>query len=133
MDIRLSRSGFVSRVMREPSRHLAADIENIRSGDVVLLFVFNTIEPRISAILDRARKVSAKSIVISDPVGPLLRPLPDVLLSASRGEVGEASSITVPMAICNTLILVISEIDNGQSIDHLASVSKRRKKLKAIA
>lgn len=132
MDIRLSRSGYSSRVMREPSRHLAADIENIRRGDVVVLFVFNTIEPRVSAILERVKKVGAISIVISDPVGPLLRPLPDILLSASRGEVGEARSLTVPMAICNTLILVISEIDGGRSIEHLASVSTTRKKIKAL-
>lgn len=129
MDIRLSRSGYLTRTMREPARHLAADIENIRPGDVVLMFVFNTIEPIVPAILERAKKFGATSIVISDPVGPLLRPHPDILLSASRGEVGEARSLTVPMAICNTLILVISEIDNGKSIDHLASVSGLRKEL----
>jgi len=133
MDIRLSRSGFVTRVMREPPRHLAADIENIGAGDVVILFVFNVISPRISAILKQAKDVGAKSIVISDPIGPLLRPLPDILLSASRGEVGEARSITVPMAICNALILVISEIDEGRSINHLALVSKRRKNLRGLS
>jgi DNA-binding MurR/RpiR family transcriptional regulator len=133
MDIRLSRSGFVTRVMREPPRHLAADIENIGAGDVVILFVFNVISPRISAILKQAKDVGAKSIVISDPIGPLLRPLPDILLSASRGEVGEARSITVPMAICNALILVISEIDEGRSINHLALVSKRQKNLRGLS
>ncbi len=133
MDIRLSRSGYVSRVMREPSRHLAADIENIRSGDVVLLFVFNVIEPQVPAILERTKTVGATSIVISDPIGPLLRPHPDIHLSASRGDVGEARSITVPMAICNALILVISELDDGHSIKHLVSVSKKRRELQAIS
>ena len=69
MNIRLSRSGYLTRVMREPSRHLAADIENIGPGDVVLLFVFNTIEPRVLAILERVKKVGATSIVISAPAG----------------------------------------------------------------
>jgi len=126
MEMRLNRSGYLTRIMREPSRHLAADTKNIRAGDAVLLFIFNSIEPRVPSMLEHIHNVGATSIVISDPVGPVLRPRPEILLSASRGEVGEARSLTVPMAICNTLILVISELDGHKSFDHLSSVSEQR-------
>ncbi|MEX2450250.1 MAG: MurR/RpiR family transcriptional regulator [Rhodospirillales bacterium] len=132
MDMRLSRSGYCTRIMRQSPRRLAPELMNIGANDAVLLFMFSEIEQDVQFILQHVRDVGAKSIVISDLIGPLLRPNPDVLLGASRGEVGDARSIVVPMTICNTLILLVSETDGGTSIKHLAKVTELRRKLESL-
>ena len=47
------------------------------------------------------------------PTSPWRRP------AASRGGAGESQSLTVPMAVCNTLILELSRIDGGHSLGAL--------------
>jgi DNA-binding MurR/RpiR family transcriptional regulator len=132
MDMRLSRSGYRTRIVRQSPRRLAPELMNIKKGDAVLLFAFSEIEKDAQFILEHARQAGAKSVVICDLIGPLLRPNPDVLLSASRGEVGDARSIIVPLTICNTLILLISKMDGGESIEHLAKVTEMRRTLESL-
>jgi DNA-binding MurR/RpiR family transcriptional regulator len=132
MEIRLARSGYNTRVMRQPERHLATDLANIAPQDALLLFTFNTIDKRVPVILEHTTSIGAQSVAISDPIGLMLRPNPDILLSASRGKDGEAQSLTVPMAICNTLILIISQIDDGHTIDRLAKLGAMREKLRVL-
>jgi len=132
MEIRLSRSGYNTRVMRQAERHLATDLASVTDRDVLLLFTFNAIDKRVPVILEHAQTIGARTVAVSDSVGLLLRPNPDILLSATRGKEGEAQSLTVPMAICNTLILIISQIDDGYSINRLADVGAMRRKLKVL-
>ena len=59
-----------------------------------------------------------------DPIRPTddaARALVRALLEG-RGEQGEFHSLTVPMAICNTLILELSRTDDGRSLETLAKV-----------
>lgn len=129
MDMRLSRSGYQTRVMRQSPRHLATDLVNIGGEDAVLAFRFSADDTLVPAILDHTNAVGANSVVVCDTVGLTLRPNPDILLSASRGTIDEAQSLTVPMAICNTIILAISQFDDGHSISQLAKIGVMREKL----
>jgi DNA-binding MurR/RpiR family transcriptional regulator len=119
MTLRLTRSGYAARTMKRYGMELADDLLDLSAKDLLLGFSFTKPPEDLQAALIYARKAGARTIVISDHSGATLRPGPDILLAASRGARGESQSLTVPMAICNTLILEISRLDRGRSLKNL--------------
>lgn len=133
MDMRLARSGYPTRIMRLPEPNLASDLSNLTSRDVILMFTLTAIAPSVPTIIECAAKSGAATIVIADAFGPLVRPLPDILLCAARGSAGETQSLAVPMAICDTLVLLLSALDKGKSFESIAKSGALRKRLRAEA
>lgn len=123
MDRRLRRSGFRTVDLRAEARDLAERAVALGEGDVLLCFILRQIQPGYAALMHHARNVGARSIVISDTVGPILRPRPDVLLWASRGTKGEILTHVVPLTICNALILTIYELDHERRVEALDRVT----------
>ena len=56
-------------------------------------------------------------------------PAPHHLICVSRGEAGEPQSLSVPMAVVNTVILDLAGIDDGRSLAALEEYRKFRSKL----
>ena len=119
MTLRLARSGYAARTMERYGMEIADDLLDLSAKDLVLGFSFTRPPEDLQAALAYARRAGARTIVISDHSGATLRPTPDILLAASRGARGESQSLTVPMAVCNTLILEISRLDRGRSLKNL--------------
>ncbi|RME97715.1 MAG: MurR/RpiR family transcriptional regulator [Chloroflexi bacterium] len=119
MDRRLRRSGFNTVVLKSQGRDLAEHLLTLNAQDAVLAFTFYAQPPGLSTLLDVAQETGAPSILISDTLGPLIRPAPDILLWARRGAEDQFLTLTVPMVICNTLILTIARLDEGRSLESL--------------
>jgi DNA-binding MurR/RpiR family transcriptional regulator len=120
LDRRLRRSGFDTVVLAGQGRELAERALSLRREDAVLAVAFRRRPPGLAALLAHADELRAESVVVSDTVGPLLRPRPTRLLTAARGGTdADFQSLTVPMAICNALVLTIAQRDAGRSIDAL--------------
>lgn len=122
MTLRLKRSGYQARAIERYGMELADDLLDMQSQDVVLGFAFTKPRPALEAVLSHAHDIGATTIVVSDHTGAMLRPNPKILLAASRGGRGESQSLTVPMAICNTLILELSRIDRRKSLKALETL-----------
>jgi DNA-binding MurR/RpiR family transcriptional regulator len=125
MNRRLRRSGFETIALRMQGRELAEHVLALNEQDVVLGFAFRTQPQGLAPLLNVAAHRGARSIVISDTVGVLLRPQPDILLAAARGEEDQFLTLTVPMVICNSVILTIARLDEGRSmkqLDHLSDL-----------
>ena len=88
LERRLRRWGFqVSISLNMQTRDLAASLIGMGRGDALVSFAFqspDSLQAGYSALLKHSQAVGAKSIVISDSIGPTLRPNPDALLSVSR-------------------------------------------------
>jgi DNA-binding MurR/RpiR family transcriptional regulator len=126
--LRLRRSGYDAQEIARYGMELADDVINLASRDLVVGFSFTKPPEDLEAALTYARNAGARTVVISDHSGATLRPKPDFLLAASRGARGESQSLTVPMAICNTLILEISRLDRGKSLDSLEKLDALEKR-----
>ncbi len=126
---RLNRSGYRAFSFSNSGWELPEELLKIAKGTVVVAFAFRKIPSGLSALIQHTRDVGGNSIVISDFIGPVIRPQPDLLLSAYRGKEGEAQSLTVPMVICNALILEISNSDGGHSLASLESLAQIREDL----
>jgi DNA-binding MurR/RpiR family transcriptional regulator len=128
LDRRLRRSGSATSVVTGRSRDLAERAQTLRSDDAVVAFAFVQRPHGLSPLLEHAREVGARSVLVSDTLGPLIRPVPDVVLAAPRGAEGEFQSLTVPMAICNALVLTVARLDEGRSLaalDRLTGLIRR--------
>ncbi len=127
MDRRLRRSGFATLPLPYEGRDLAEHVLGLQVGDAVLAFAFHRTPPGLKTLLAHAGSVGAKSVLVSDLLGPLLRPQPDVLLAAPRGAEAEFQTLNVPMALCNALVLTIARLDTRslQALEHLSDLLGR--------
>ena len=123
---RLMRSGYQARGLRHSDWEAPDVMLSLQAGDALVAFAFRPPFDRLDRVLSHAAAVGATSIMVSDIAGLMLRPRADIVLAASRGEEGESQSLTVPMAICNALILELSRCDGGHSIRSLEGLDSLR-------
>jgi DNA-binding MurR/RpiR family transcriptional regulator len=125
MSRRLRRLALECDVLRGDGRDLAEQSVSMRKGDVLLAFAFRR-QPRMYApLLDRARAVGARSVVVAGSIGPSLSPAADHLLSAPRsGDTNTFQTLTVPMVICNALVLATMQIDEARALKRLEELGE---------
>ena len=115
---RLRRSGHAALSLVGSARDLAEQAALLSERDVVLAFALHRPPPGLRAVLHHAAHAGAPTVMVTDAGGPLLRPQPTVLLAARRGAESEFQSLTVPMAICNALVLTMARL-NPESVSAL--------------
>jgi len=110
MERRLRRLGIDSHPLSGSPRDLAEQMLTLSANDALLLFAFRRQPPDYERLMHVAAETRAKTVVISGTIGPSLTPSPDVLLSAPRAGMPDSfQTLTVPMAICNAIILALAE------------------------
>lgn len=125
MDRRLRRLGLTSIILKGSNRDLAEQILTLDSHDAMLLFAFRRQPPAYSRLMAVASEAGAATVVVSGTIGPSLSAKPDVLLSAPRtGARDGFQTLTVPMAICNALILTLSARHGKQALAQLDHLGK---------
>lgn len=109
MERRLRRMGMQPVMMTGSTRDVAEQAVGMGPADAALIFAFRR-QPRLYApLMEVVRATGAAALVVSDSLGPALSPAPDLLLAAPRsGGEGGFQTLTVPMLICNALILGLS-------------------------
>lgn len=125
VDRRLRRFGYRTVVLHGDNRELAERALSIGERDCVLGFAFHRAAAPLGSLLNHAVEVGAKTILVSDLSGATLRPAPDILLAAPRGREEEFQTLSVPMAICNALVLTIAQGAKEPSLlslSHLAEL-----------
>jgi DNA-binding MurR/RpiR family transcriptional regulator len=132
LTLRLRRSGYPAIGLTQLDWQARDAMARLAAGDAVVALAFRRISRRLAGFLRYAAEVGAKTILISDLVGVTHRPRPDVLLAASRGGIGESQSLTVPMALCNTLVLEVARRDGGRSVQALDRLTRGRQRLRAF-
>lgn len=87
-------------------RGLAEQMLALKGDDVILSFAFRRPPRGYEALIDTAAEVGAKTIVVSGKSGALLSPRPDYILAAPRsGDADAFQTLTVPMTVCNALVI----------------------------
>jgi DNA-binding MurR/RpiR family transcriptional regulator len=125
MNRRLRRMAFDTVVLAGDSRDIAEQVLTMGAGDALIAFAFRRQPRHYAPLVEHARKVGAATIVIAGSVGPSLSPPADQLLSAPRSGTGDLyQTLTVPMAICNGLVLSLAQISQDQSLRHLEALGE---------
>lgn len=107
---RLRRYGLRSTPLPSSGRDLAEALVGLGEDDVVVAFAFRRAPRHLGVLLQRARAAGARSLLVTDTLGPTVAPAPDVVLAAPRGSGREFQSLTVPMAVTNALVLALARL-----------------------
>jgi DNA-binding MurR/RpiR family transcriptional regulator len=129
---RLGRIGYATQEIEHVSHDAAITLLQAQPGDAFVLFALNAVHPLIPKVLDHAASIGASSVLITDILDLTIRPKPTVVLAATRGKEGEPRSLTVPMAICNTIVLQISRLAKGKTLRKLETLDGLRKKIEIL-
>ena len=119
LDRRLRRFGWQTVPLPTDGRDLAEHVLGLQEGDAILGFALRRRPKGLGRLCEYAAETGAASVVVADTVGPRLTPAPDHLLWASRGPDEEYQTLTVPMAICNALVLTIAQRNRTRSMEAL--------------
>lgn len=123
---RLVRSGYDARALQHVDWEAADALIGVGEGDVLVAFQFWRATRSLSLLASAFAERGGRIVLISDGPARLVKPKPNVTLSALRGGRGESQSLVAPMIISNTLVLELSRQDEGRSIGSLKALGELR-------
>ena len=126
VEIRLRRFGMPTTSMTESGRDLLEKLVLLEKDDAVLAMGFFRVTAELMAVLDHARSLGCRTVLITDTLHLALKNKADVILAARRGPVSAFHSLTVPMTILNALILAVAIARPEQSLTSLDRLQKLR-------
>ncbi len=110
-------------------RGLAEQMLGLEAGDVVLSFAFRRPPRGYAALIETAQEAGATTIIVSGQSGALLAPRPDHLLAAPRsGDPDAFQTLTVPMTVCNALVIaagLTAKEESLRKLDRLGALIER--------
>ena len=125
IDRRLRRMGRDTVVLHGEGRDLAEQVLGMSADDAIIGFAFRRQPSHYAALMNHAKSKGAVSVTISGSVGPSLVPSADHLLFAPRAGSQDAfQTLTVPMAICNGLVLCMAQQDPKAALQQLEELGQ---------
>lgn len=126
---RFRRFGKEVQQLDTDPRGLAEQMLGLESGDVVLSFAFRRPPRGYAALIETAKEARAATIIISGQSGALLAPRPDHILAAPRsGDPDAFQTLTVPMTVCNALVIaagLTAKEESLKKLDRLGQLIER--------
>ncbi len=106
-------------------RSLAEQVLGLRRGDVVLTFAYRRAPRGYEGLIETAREAGVETIVIAGNSGAMLTPQPDHLLLAPRSGASDAfQTLTVPMTVCNAIVIAAGITAKQESLKKLEKLGQ---------
>ncbi|WP_312365832.1 MurR/RpiR family transcriptional regulator [Ensifer sp.] len=122
---RLDRFGMTTIALTGRGRDIAERMVSMDANDVVIALAFRKQPQSYAPLVQHARRVGARSILISDLAGSLMEPVADLMLAAPRGRSGsEFQTPTIPFAIVNGIVLTIAGRHECEVMGRLEKLSE---------
>ncbi|MGH6807753.1 MAG: MurR/RpiR family transcriptional regulator [Ensifer adhaerens] len=122
---RLDRFGMTTIALTGRGRDIAERMVSMDKSDIVIALAFRKQPQSYAPLVQHARRVGARTILISDLAGPLMEPVADLMLAAPRGRSGsEFQTPTIPFAIVNGIVLTIAGRHEREVIGRLEKLSE---------
>ena len=130
LERRLRRNGVRTEVaLNLQWRDLAEHTVGLRRSDAVVIFAFQapaSLPDGYASLVAHASQVGAKTLVVADATGPILRPRPDLLLSVSRPDEGFMQLRTGPMLVTEAIAMTLAHINPKHTIDEFEALDRLR-------
>jgi DNA-binding MurR/RpiR family transcriptional regulator len=126
---RFRRFGRDVHLLTGDARNLAEGVLGMGEGDILLVYALRRAPRSYAALVGHAHAAGVPVVAISDTLGPMLVPAPDMMLAAPRsGDIDGFQTLTVPMAISNAIVLAAGareEVKTLQALETLGALIKR--------
>lgn len=122
---RLDRFGMTTVLLTGRGRDIAERIVGMQADDVLVAFALRKQPAGYAPLAEFTASAGAKSLLISDLVGPMMQPEVSLMLAASRGRSGnEFQTPTIPLAIVSGILLTIAGRHQKHMIGKLDKLSE---------
>lgn len=128
LEIRLTRSAKHVICLRSSGREMLEPLLLMKDTDLLIAIGFYNLTPNLQMALDHANQNQTPVIFITDTLEPILGHQVNVSLTAHRGPVSAYHSLTVPMTIINTLLLMLSQEDQQKILPNLDNLDAYRQR-----
>ncbi|MCM3767252.1 MurR/RpiR family transcriptional regulator [Neobacillus niacini] len=132
MKHRLDRFGLDIEILQKNGQELFESLMHIQKEDVIFLFGFVAMTPEAFVLLDYAKRVNYKTIIITDLLISDFQDEGDYIFYTNRGELWEFHSMIAPTFLVENFILGIGQYLEQQSLRNLEKLSELRKIYKEI-
>jgi len=121
---RLKRSGYRAVALPHLDWEAADELISLTKDDLLFGMIFRHESIGIARAFEIAGEIGANTVLLTDRA---MSPAAGITMVVRRGEAGEFHSLTVPMVVCNTLILELSRADEGHSLAALGKLEHLRR------
>lgn len=128
LEIRLTRSARHVIPLKSSGREMVEPLLLMTGNDLLIAIGFYNLTPNIQLVLEHANKMNTPVILITDTLEPLVKNQVNVFLTAHRGPVSAYHSLTVPMTIINTLLLMLSQVEEERVMANLDNLDAYRQR-----
>lgn len=126
LELRLRRFGVPAVAMTESGRDLLEKLVLLEKRDAVVAAAFFRVTPEVVTVLDHARSIGSRTVLLTDTLGLAFKDKAEVILAARRGPMSTFHSLTVPMTIVNALILAVAMARPEQTLNSLDRLEELR-------
>lgn len=127
--LKLVRLGRSARTARASGFLLADDLIGLQPDDVVILMVHSAVGPEGMTILEHARQVGARVVLITDALGEALADWVDVVMSAPMGRPGMFSGYTSTLVLLEAVVFAVAHAETDKSLAQMAQLNRLRERL----
>ncbi|RDW17056.1 MurR/RpiR family transcriptional regulator [Oceanobacillus arenosus] len=128
MSYRLLRFGLALHPLNKGGSEILEDLLHMTKDDVIVVFSFVRLLPEAQVILEHAKEVGFKTIIITDQLVSSFANGADAVLFASRGEMWEFHSMVAPTFLIENLIIAIGMKNKEENLQRLEMLSDMRNK-----
>lgn len=132
LQYRLRRFGFTVERTAKSGHEIYESMMHFQKDDVIIIFQFVKLLPESKAILDYTNELGIKSIMFTDQLVADMNELANYVLYADRGDTWNFHSMVAPITVVETLVMLIGQELEEQSLENLEKLSELRKKYREI-
>lgn len=128
LNFRLNRFGLDMNSISSSGQSLYEDLININKDSLIVLFLFSHYHPETHVIIDYAKEVGCKVIILTDI---LIKPFDDDNITTfyvSRGELLEFHSLVGPLFFIESIIVAIGISKENEPLGKLHKLEELREK-----
>jgi DNA-binding MurR/RpiR family transcriptional regulator len=127
--IQLGRFGIDGSSLTDTGLLLADGLHKLRSSDLLIMLAYGRPYREITALIDHAKTLGLRTILITDTLGPKLTRRVDHVLPVERGRADALSLHTATLALIEALLVGVAAKRPAETVASLKTLNSLRTKI----
>lgn len=127
----LGRIGRRARYFGDTGFTLADRLLAVRQGDAVVIFQPGRALTELTVLIERARAVGARVVLVTDELAELYGPRVDAVLTAPHTPTGITTEALTALVVADALLLALATLDEGRAVETSHQLTALREQLLA--